>query len=312
MKNFLLSLTFSLAAVLPAPAQTDGLTLQDVAAGKYFPESVRGIRPSEGETFTQLSADGRQIIRKSFRTGQQTEVLFDCSTARGPRKLLRIDGYEISPDGRRILLQTETRPRYRHSFTAQYYIFDIPNQKFEPLSEGGAQEQPLFSPDGTMIAFVRENDLYLVKLLFGNAESRVTTDGERNRIINGLPDWVCEEEFTQSRAFDFSADSRMLAWVRYDESRVPVYRMQMFKGLAPELEANDEYPGEYAYKYPVAGARNADVSVHTYDIKERVARRIEVPMDSDAYIPRIHFTSDADRLATQSGRMPSAHACACL
>lgn len=297
MKKILFLVCLCLAAFGPVEAQTSGLTLQDVAGGKYYPESVRGIRPSEGETFTQLSSDGRQIIRKSFRTGEQIEVLFDCSTARGPKKLLRIDGYDISPDGRRILLQTETSSRYRHSFTAQYYIFDVQNQKFTPLSDGGAQEQPLFSPDGTMIAFVRENDLYLVKLLFGNAETRVTSDGRRNNIINGLPDWVCEEEFTQSRAFDFSADSRMLAWVRYDESRVPVYRMQMYKGLAPELMAYDEYPGEYAYKYPVAGARNSEVTVLTYDVKDRVTRRMEVPMDSDSYIPRIHFTSDPEKLA---------------
>ncbi|MCH5181653.1 MAG: S9 family peptidase [Prevotellaceae bacterium] len=297
MRKTLLLLFLGFATFGAALAQTPVLTMQDVAGGKYFPETVRGIRPSEGETFTQLSSDGRQIVRKSFRTGEQIEVLFDCSTARGPKKLQRIDGYDISPDGRRILLQTETRPRYRHSFTAQYYIFDVPNQKFEPLSDGGAQEQPLFSPDGTMIAFVRDNDLYIVKLLFGNAETRVTTDGERNKVINGLPDWVCEEEFSQSRAFDFSADSRTLAWVRYDESRVPVYRIPMYKGLAPELAEYDEYPGEYAYKYPVAGARNSEVSVLAYDVKDRTTRRMDVPMDSDAYIPRIHFTSDPERLA---------------
>ncbi len=251
----------------------------------------------DGETYTQLSEDRKRIVRRSFKNGKITGTLFDVSTARGDKKLDAIDGYIMSPDERRILIQTQTKPIYRRSFTAVYYIYDIQNNKMEPLSEGGPQQMPLFSPDGNVIAFARDNNLFLVKLLFGNAEAQVTKDGKRNEVLNGIPDWVNEEEFSTNRSFDFSADSKMLAWVRYDESRVPVYAIQEFKGSHPEKKAYDAYPGVYAYKYPVAGAKNSDVSVLTFDIKNRVTRTLELPMDSDGYIPRIKFTNDPEKLA---------------
>ena len=138
----------------------------------------------------------------------------------------------MSPDEKLILIQTETKPIYRRSFTANYYIFNVKNNKMEPLSENGPQQVPLFSPDGNQIAFVRDNNIYLVKLLFGNSESQVTKDGKFNEVLNGIPDWVYEEEFGFNRAFDFSADSQMLAYIRFDESQVPMYSFPLYKGMA--------------------------------------------------------------------------------
>lgn len=287
----------SLALCAGVWAQSE-LTLRDITNGAYYPEQIYGVHPmNDGESYTQLSADGRQIVRRSFRTGEELGVMFDVAQARGPVKLQRIDGYTMSPDESRILLQTQTRAIYRRSYTATHYIYSVANKKFEPLSDGGPQQTPRFSPDGNCIAFAREGDLYVVKLLFGGAETRVTKDGKRNAVLNGTPDWVNEEEFSTNCSYDFSADSKMLAWVRYDESAVPVYDMQMFKGLAPALEGNSEYPSAYSYKYPVAGVRNASVKVLSYDLKNRVTRELQVPLDSDGYIPRIHFTSDPERLA---------------
>lgn len=279
-------------------AQKGALDLKDITNGMYLPEYIYGVNPmNDGETYTQLSPDRTRIIRRSFKTGKEVGTLFDVATARGPKKLSDIDGYIMSPDESRILIQTETKYIYRRSFTAVYYIYNVQNNKFEPLSSGGPQQVPLFSPDGNLIAFVRDNNLFLVKLLFGNSESQVTKDGKRNEVINGIPDWVYEEEFQTNRSFDFSADSKMLAWIRYDESRVPVYSMQEFKGAYPTRREYDEYPGEYRYKYPVAGAKNSDVSVMTFDIKDRVTRTLQVPMDSDGYVPRIKFTDNPDCLA---------------
>lgn len=280
-------------------AQTNQqLTLEDITGGKYNPQYVYGVNPmKDGESYTQLSNDNKRIIRRSFKTGKEIEVLFDADNARGPKKLNAIDGYIMSPDERRILLRTQTKAIYRRSYTAVYYIYDVENKKFEALSEGGPQQMPLFSPDGNVIAFVRDNNLFLVKLLFGNAESQVTKDGKFNEVINGLPDWVNEEEFSTNRSFDFSSDSQMLAWIRYDESKVPIYSIQEFKGSYPTRSEYDEYPGSYNYKYPVAGAKNSDVSVMTFDIKNRVTRTLKLPLDSDGYIPRIQFTADASKLA---------------
>lgn len=281
-----------------AKAQTAPLTLEDITGGKYSAKYVYGVNPMlDGESYTQLENGGRQIVRKSFKTGKQLEVIFDVSTARGNRKIEAIDGYIMSPDERRILLRTETKMIYRRSYTAVYYIYDVQNNKFEPLSDGGPQQMPLFSPDGNVIAFAREGNLFLVKLLFGGSESQVTKDGRFNAVLNGIPDWVNEEEFATNRSFDFSADSKMLAWVRYDETEVPIYHIQEYKGAAPTREEYDEYPGAYSYKYPVAGARNSDVKVLTFDIKAGVTRTMKLPLEADGYIPRIRFTPDADKLA---------------
>lgn len=274
------------------------LTLEDIAGGKYFPNYVYGVNPmNDGESYTQLSNDGKRIIRRSFKNGKELGVIFDVDAARGNQKLQGIDGYIMSPDERRILLRTQTRMIYRRSYTAVYYIYDVANKTYEPLSDGGPQQMPIFSPDGNVIAFARDNNLFLVKLLYGNAETQVTKDGKFNEVLNGVPDWVNEEEFSTARSFDFSADSKMLAWVRYDESKVPVYAIQEFKGAYPTRMEYDEYPGEYRYKYPVAGAKNSDVSVMTFDIKNRVTRTMKLPLDADGYIPRIHFTSDPEKLA---------------
>lgn len=281
-----------------AHAQEGKIKLQDVTNGVYWPKQIDGVNPmNDGESYTQLSPDHKRIVRHSFKTGKEIATVFDVETARGSKKLPYIDGYIMSPDEHRILIQTETKGIYRRSYTAVYYIYDVRNNTLEPLSEGGPQQVPLFSPDGNVIAFARGNNLFLVKLLFGNAEVQVTKDGKFNEVINGLPDWVNEEEFTTNRSFDFSADSKVLAWVRYDESQVPIYSMQEFKGLYLARSEFDAYPGTYDYKYPVAGQKNSEVKVMTFDIKNRVTRTLDVPLDKDGYIPRIKFTSDPTKLA---------------
>lgn len=274
-----------------------GLTLADVVSGTFYAGGLRGAAPwSDGESYAQISDDGKRLVRYSFQTGRELSTVLDLDKAKGAR-LRRIEGYRLSPDGQRLLVQTATQSIYRHSFTAQFYLYDLRTGELTALSQGGAQQSPQFSPDGTMVAFVRGGNLFLVKLLFGAAEMQVTKDGKKNEVINGLPDWVNEEEFSSDCSFVFTQDSKMLCWIRYDESRVPLYRIQTFKGLSPEKRENDEYPGEYAYKYPVAGARNSEVCVKTYDVLSRVERTIDLPPLEGGYIPRLFQTGDPNRLA---------------
>ena len=273
------------------------LSLVDITHGYFRSETMQAVSPmADGETYSQISDNGQRVVTYSFRTGKQVGVLFDAATARGAQ-ISSVDGYIISPDGKRMLIQTKTTPIYRHSFTAVYYIYDIRNNKLEPLSEGGPQQTPQFSPDGNQIAFVRENNIYLVKLLYDNAESQVTKDGKFNEILNGIPDWVYEEEFSTSSSMVFSADSKQIVWIRYDESAVKQYSMQLFKGLAPERDEFAEYPGDYTYKYPVPGQVNSKVSVLSYDIQSHQTRKIDLPLDADGYIPRIKATSDPTKIA---------------
>ena len=277
--------------------QAQKVTLQDEAQGTYRASGIYGIKPMlDGEHYTQISSDRKRIVKYSFKTGEEVETIFDVTTARDC-SLTSFDDYIMSPDERLILIQTETKPIYRRSFTAVYYIYNVRNNKLEPLSNNGPQQVPLFSPDGNQIAFVRNNNIYLVKLLFNNSESQVTKDGEYNKVLNGIPDWVYEEEFGFNRAFDFSADSKMLAYIRFDESAVKMFSFPWYKGMAPERMQYETYPGSYDYKYPKSGMQNSLVSVHTFDIKSKVTRTMDLQLDKEDYIPRIRFTSDPEKLA---------------
>ncbi|MBO5795557.1 MAG: S9 family peptidase, partial [Bacteroides sp.] len=143
----------------------------------------------------------------------------------------------------------------------------------------------------------RDNNIFLIKTHFGNSESQVTEDGKFNQVLNGIPDWVYEEEFAFNSAIEFSADSKMLAFIRWDESEVPSYSFPLYAGERPRLTEFEKYPGAYTYKYPKTGEVNSKVSVHTFDIQTRVTRQMDVPLDKDGYIPRIRFTKDPEKLA---------------
>jgi len=292
----LLFLFVALLSAAPMMAGED-FTLPELTRGTYYPQRIYGVNPLlDGESYSQLSSDRKQIITRSFKTGEQTGTLFDVATAKKVQ-LDYIDGYIMSPDEKNILIQTKTKSIYRRSKTAVYYIFNVKNRTLVPLSDGGPQECPVWSPDGYMVAFVRDNNIFLVKLLFNNSESQVTKDGKFNEIINGKPDWVNEEEFITDRSLTFNADNTMLCWIRYDESQVPLFSFPWYKGMAPEKDDYLAYPGAYEYKYPMAGEKNSDVSVLSFDIKSHQTRTLQVPLDAEGYIPRIFATSDPSKLA---------------
>lgn len=298
IKKILLVLTvlFSPLMSVTGMAENGPLSLKSITGGEFYAHGIYGVNPlADGESYSQL-VDGKRIVVSSFKTGEQTSVLFDADNTKGKVKVSRIDGYIMSPNQKNILLRTQTQSIYRHSTTAVYYIYNVQNRTLAPLSDGGPQECPLWSPDGNMVGFVREGNLFLVKLLFDNAEVQITKDGKFNSIINGKADWVYEEEFVTNRSFDFNADATMLAWIRYDESQVPLFSFPMYKGMLPEMKENAEYPGAYEYKYPIAGQPNSKVSVHTFDIKSRATREVKVPLEAEGYIPRIAFSSDPDKL----------------
>lgn len=295
-KLSILFLLCLLVQVVPAQG-SKALDLKEITSGKFRAEGIQGVIPmADGEHYTQMNAEGTQIIKYSFRTGQQVEVVFDVAKAR-ECTFKRFDGYTFSPDGSKILIRTETQPIYRHSYKAVHYLYTIKRNIVEKLSEGGPQQSPVFSPDGNMVAFVRDNNIFLVKMLYGNSESQVTEDGKFNHVLNGIPDWVYEEEFSFATALEFSPDNTMLAFIRFDESEVASFTFPIFAGQAPHYNALETYPGAYTYKYPKAGEANSKVSVHTFDIKSKVTRKMKLPLDPDGYIPRIRFTQDAAKLA---------------
>ena len=290
---FIFTALFMLTAHVSAGGK---ITIPDITSGKFAAKTVNGINPIEGtDTYARISDDGKRVDCYSFKTGKLLRNLFDVSNTMG-KKIDSFDGYILSPDGTRMLIQTKTKSIYRRSFTAVYYLYNIASRKLEPLSDGGPQQVPVWSKDGLQVAFVREGNIYLVKLLYDNAEVQVTKDGKFNEVINGLPDWVNEEEFGFNRALTFNADGTMICWLRYDEKDVKTYSLQMYKGMKPEKQENTVYPGFYSYKYPKAGEDNSKVTAWSYDIKSHRISKLQVPLDADGYMPRIKATDDASKV----------------
>ena len=290
---FIFTALFMLTAHVSAGGK---ITIPDITSGKFAAKTVNGINPIEGtDTYARISDDGKRVDCYSFKTGKLLRNLFDVSNTMG-KKIDSFDGYILSPDGTRMLIQTKSKSIYRRSFTAVYYLYNIASRKLEPLSDGGPQQVPVWSKDGLQVAFVREGNIYLVKLLYDNAEVQVTKDGKFNEVINGLPDWVNEEEFGFNRALTFNADGTMICWLRYDEKDVKTYSLQMYKGMKPEKQENAVYPGFYSYKYPKAGEDNSKVSAWSYDIKSHRISKLQVPLDADGYMPRIKATDDASKV----------------
>ena len=297
-----------LASLSGVAQSSKGLDLKDVVAGKYRPETIRNIVPMiDGDHYAQMNQEGTQITKYSFKTGEPVEVLFDVATAR-EGGFDMFDSFEFSPDGKTLLIATDTKPIYRHSTVAEYYLYPLrrndkgvtTHNKLTRLSSNGPQMSPVISPDGFTIAFVRDNNIFLVKSLYNYSETQITEDGEINKIINGIPDWVYEEEFAMKNALQFSPDNSMVAYLRFDESEVPEFSLPMFGGAAPTFEEYKDYPGAYTYKYPKAGYDNSKVEVRTFDIQSRVTRTMQVPIDKDGYIPRIQFTDDTNKLAVMT------------
>ena len=272
------------------------MTLKDITDGQFAAQQIGGINPIKGtDLYAQLSQDNKQILQYSFKTGKQTAILFDVNNTQGEH-IDKFDGYIMSPDGRHILIATKRQNVYRRSYKAVFYIYTVQSRKLERLSDGGPQQAPVWSPDGNQVAFVRDNNIFLVKLLYGNSESQVTKDGKINEVINGIPDWVNEEEFGFNSALVFTADGSMLCWIKYDESKVKQYSLQLFKGRSPELTENAIYPGTYSYKYPKAGEENSRVSAWSYDIKSHRIQQLNIPLATDGYMPRIVSTVDPDKI----------------
>lgn len=295
MKRLFLTITALLMFVATMSAGGK-LTLPDITSGKFAAKTVNGINPIEGtDTYARISQDGERVVCCSFKTGKELSVLFDVKNTMGC-KIDGFDDYVLSPDGKRMLIQTKTERIYRRSFKADFYIYNIASRRLDRLSDGDKQQIPTWSPDGQQVAFVRGGNIFLVKLLYDNAEIQVTKDGKFNEVINGLPDWVNEEEFGFNSALTFNADGTMICWIRYDESKVKTYSLEMYKGMKPAKEEYAAYPGSYSYKYPKAGEDNSTVSAWSYDIKSHKINRLQVPLDADGYMPRIKPTNDPMRI----------------
>ena len=268
------------------------ITIDEMYNGTFRAQGMDELQSLQNTNqYTVLNADrlsrSMQIDLYDFATLKKVTTLIDTKAYK--ELASGIDSYSFDATEKTILLACNTNQIFRHSFTADYYLYDIANKKLRKLFDFQVQE-PTFSPDGKKIAYAKENNLYVYDL-DSNKSTPITTDGQKNSIINGITDWVYEEEFSFVKAFDWSADSKKVAYIRFDESQVPEFSMSMF--------GKELYPMMQTFKYPKAGEKNAVVSLHMYDINSNAVKNINLGNYNDFYIARLKWTNDAKTLSAQ-------------
>ena len=295
--NIFLIASLVVANVTIANSQTGSkkIILDDVIKNyQFFPKSVYGVRSmNDGVTYTTLE-NNTMIVKHSYKTGEVLDTIFNIGD-KSLSEFTHFSNYSFSDDESKILLTTNRKQIFRHSFTAEYYIYYIETKLLQILSDTREQQLATFSPDGEKVAFVRKNNLFITDLI-SQEEKQITTDGKHNCIINGAPDWVYEEEFGFSKGFAWSPDGKSLAFMKFDETEVKEFYMTIFAGQVPEIEENALYPENRSWKYPKAGEDNSLVSVHVYNLMDGKTSIMDVGQEKDQYIPRIKWTNNLDLL----------------
>ncbi|BDB52515.1 S9 family peptidase [Flavobacterium ammonificans] len=268
------------------------ITVEEIYSGAFRTKGMDELQSMKNTNqYTVLNFDAAsrsmQIDLFDFATLKKVSTLIDTKN----HSVLAdgIDSYTFSPDEKLVLIANNTNQIFRHSFTADYYLYDTNSKKVSKLFDFQVQE-PTFSPDGKKIAFARENNLYVYDITTKEIVA-LTNDGKKNSIINGITDWVYEEEFAFVRAFDWSKDSKKVAFIRFDESQVPEFSMSIFK--------KDLYPTVETFKYPKAGEKNSEVSLHIYDVASKGTQKVNLSQYSDFYIARMQWTNEANVLSAQ-------------
>jgi len=277
---------FLLFVLQHAIAQQD-ITVEKIYQGEFRTERLQSLRSlANGEEYAVMARDrdGVSIDKYSYRTGEKTGTILHSKDLDIPY----FSSYEMSDDESKILLTTTIEPIFRRSTRAMYYIYDRGTKNLEPLIDMPVREAHM-SPDGDKIAWVYENNIYMKDLASGK-KKQVTNDGEVNQLINGVTDWVYEEEFAFVRAYEWSPAGDQIAFISFDERDVPEFSMDVY--------GQDLYQFPYVFKYPKAGEKNSDVALKIYDLNKNQVMPVDLQRDAEFYIPRIKYAPDG-RLSVQ-------------
>ncbi|MFD2200114.1 S9 family peptidase [Shivajiella indica] len=266
--------------------QKKNVSLEDVFKSNTFNQkSVYGINwMKDGQYYSSLQRGltGPKVVKINVTTGEESETLID-----GGALGINFSSYSFNPEETKALIASEVESIYRRSSKGVYHVVDLKNGSSQKLMDGEKIMYATLSPDNDKVAFVKDNNLYFIELE-SKEVTQITLDGKRNHIINGAADWVYEEEFSMSKAFDWSPDGKKIAFIRFDETEVPEFNMQTWGKL---------YPEDYRFKYPKAGEKNALVSIHIYDLDSKKTVKVDTGEESDIYLPRIYWTGDVSTLA---------------
>ena len=266
-------------------AQQKDITLEEIWSGAFITQGMDVLHSmNNGEQYTVLN--GSSVDKYDYKTLQKVETIV---TADNLSEIESFSSYSFSDDESKLILATEVEPVFRRSSLGIYFVYDIASKKTIKIS-GNKIQEPTFSPNGKKVAYVYENNVYVKDLQSGTA-IQITTDGVKNKIINGVTDWVYEEEFSFVRAFEWNAASDHIAFIRFDETDVPEFSMDVY--------GSKLYPKQHVFKYPKAGELNAEVSLHLYSLDSGKTSKVNLSNYTDFYIPRIKWTNDPVVLSVQ-------------
>ncbi|SHI93262.1 dipeptidyl-peptidase-4 [Arenibacter nanhaiticus] len=286
--SFLVALTFSIFSTITA--QNKQISLEEIYGGHFRTEGLDRLRSlKNGKQYTILDFDSSKgttaIDKYDYSTQEKVETIVSSADL---KEISHFSSYEFSEDESRLLLATQLESIYRRSTLGVYYVYDLQSKNLVKISDTKIQE-PSLSPDGTQVAYVQENNIYTFNLATKKTK-QITTDGVKNKIINGITDWVYEEEFSFVRAFEWNADGTKIAFIRFDETEVPEFSMDIY--------GSELYQTQQVFKYPKAGENNAVVSLHLLDVAS--GNTTEVALGDAYYIPRIKWMNDANTLSVQT------------
>ena len=281
---------FSCLFFFTSTSQTDPFSLNQIWDGSFRTQGLTALHSMKnGQQYSVLNFDrstgSTSIDLYDYITFSKVKVI---ATSKTMEAIPYFTNYTFSANESKLILETNTESIFRYSVLGNYYVYDIYLEKLDLISEHKIQE-PTFSPDGTKVAYGLSNNLYVKDLISGDTK-QITFDGKKNSIINGITDWVYEEEFAFVRAFEWNASSDRIAFIRFDETEVPEFSMDVY--------GTDLYQTQNVFKYPKAGEKNAIVSLHFYDLN--TDKTSTVPLSTsynDFYIPRIKWTNDVNVLS---------------
>ncbi|WP_378185774.1 S9 family peptidase [Aquimarina sp. W85] len=276
---------------LLAIGQNKSFTLDEIWGGSFNTEGLQSLHSmNNGTEYSVLERnkiDGSTSVEVyDYASGKKVRTILNSQAIAG---LSGFQDYSFNSDESLILLLTDSEKIYRHSKRGIYYLYDVASKKILKISDKKIQE-PTLSPDGHKIAYVLDNNIYVINLQTGQ-EIQLTDDGKKNEVINGITDWVYEEEFAYVRAFDWNTDSNKLAFVRFDETEVPEFSMDVY--------GSNLYQQQTVFKYPKAGEKNSTVSLHLADLESMSVDKINLGDYKDFYIPRLSWTAKPNILSVQ-------------
>ena len=261
---------------------TKEITLEEIWDGTFSPERMNALNSMNGDFYSLLNKDtiATTVDKYSYKTLEKVETIVSSKNLKG---LDGFSSYSFNNDETKLILGTDFEKIYRRSFKGTFYGYDIASKKLSLIGKG--IQEPIFSPDNKKVAYAKDNNIF-IKNLASNSITQVTKDGKFNSIINGITDWVYEEEFAFVRAFQWNKDSKYLAFLRFDETDVPTFSM--------DIVGTDKYPTQQVFKYPKAGEKNAKVTLHIYNVNGKNSKKVDV--GNYEYIPRIKWSNDTNTL----------------